>query len=357
LSQTDSAPGLSVVAAVARGGSGAVSFRPLPLTAAPAPVMLGRMDHDQRFKTLLREFFAEFLRLFFAGWAARLDLSAVEWLDKELYADPPEGTRHVLDLVARVGGADPGDGPAVLLVHVEVESPDRTTELKPRLPFYYHFLRDRYQLPVLPVVLYLKVGLDGIGIDSVMESVLGLEVIRFQYLYVGLPALDGLQYMQGDSWLGVALSALMRIPHGRAAWLGAEALRRLAGAPLTQQQRFLLAECVQSYLPLDEQQKQELERLLQTETYAEVRTMNKTVYEEGLEKGLEQGRRVGHLDLVWAMLDERFGPVPVNLRTRLEHLSLQELRRLALKIGTAQSLIELDLSTPAPPDGTTSVNG
>lgn len=29
--------------------------------------MLAGMDHDQRFKTLIREFFADFLRLFFAN--------------------------------------------------------------------------------------------------------------------------------------------------------------------------------------------------------------------------------------------------------------------------------------------------
>ena len=37
--------------------------------------MLIAMDHDQRFKTLIREFFADFLSLFFAACAARLDLS------------------------------------------------------------------------------------------------------------------------------------------------------------------------------------------------------------------------------------------------------------------------------------------
>lgn len=31
------------------------------------------MDHDLRFKTLIREFFVEFLRLFFGLWADRLD--------------------------------------------------------------------------------------------------------------------------------------------------------------------------------------------------------------------------------------------------------------------------------------------
>ena len=60
------------------------------------------MDHDQRFKILLQTFFADFLRLFFAQWARRLDVDAVEWLDKEIFLDPPEGRRRVLDLVGRL---------------------------------------------------------------------------------------------------------------------------------------------------------------------------------------------------------------------------------------------------------------
>lgn len=59
-------------------------------------------DHDQRFKALVREFFPDLLRLFFGEWAARFDLSHVEWLDKELTPDPPDGERHILDLVAKV---------------------------------------------------------------------------------------------------------------------------------------------------------------------------------------------------------------------------------------------------------------
>lgn len=169
--------------------------------------------------------------------------------------------------MARVPVAAAAATPAftLLLVHIEIESQDRAAEIKPRLPFYYHFLRDKYQLPVVPVVIYLKVGLDGIGTDTVVEKVWELEVNRFQYLYVGLPGLDAIQYVQGDSPLGVALSALMRIPTERIVWLGAEALRRLAGAPLNEQQQFLLSDCVQAYLPVNEQQKQEFDRLLQTE--------------------------------------------------------------------------------------------
>src|SRR5947209_3774563 len=89
-------------------------------------------DHDQRFKTLIREFFGDFLQLFFANWAERFDCSKVEWLDKEVFPDPPEGSRNVLDLVAKLParqptpGADPAQPETWLaLLHIEIESPDK----------------------------------------------------------------------------------------------------------------------------------------------------------------------------------------------------------------------------------------
>ncbi len=163
------------------------------------------MDHDQRFKTLIRAFFDQFLLLFFEDWAARLDVTGVEWLDTELFHDPPDGSRHALDMVAQVPLADraePGASASLLLVHVEIEASDRTTQLRSRLPYYYHFLRDKYGLPVLPIVLYLKVGLEGIGVHQCVETVWELEVSRFQYLYVGLPRLDGVEYAKGDKLAG-----------------------------------------------------------------------------------------------------------------------------------------------------------
>jgi hypothetical protein len=133
-------------------------------------------DHDQRFKTLIQEFFGEFLQLFFASWAERLDCSQVEWLDKEQFPDPPEGSRRVLDLVAKLPTQQevvlgrPGTLSAWLaLVHIEIESPDKVAPLRPRMFGSYVYLREKYGLPVLPIGLYLQVGLDGIGVDIYEE--------------------------------------------------------------------------------------------------------------------------------------------------------------------------------------------
>ena len=308
------------------------------------------MDHDQRFKTLIREFFADFLQLFFADIARNLDLSDPEWLDKELYPDPPEGTRHAIDLVAQVPVTvpiDDGSKASIILVHIEVDASDKTTILKPRFPFYYHFLRDKLNLPVLPIAIFLKVGLDGIGIDHYEEKVWDLTPLTFEYLYVGLPGLDGVEYLQKDNWLSVALSALMKIPRDRVAWLGAEALRRLVGAPLSDQKRFLLGECVQAYLSMDEQQQQEYEDLMMTETYKEALQMNQTVYEKGLEKGteigLEKGAEIGRRRMMAELLEDSFGPLSQATMQQLDQLSINELRELSRKIRTAQSLADLGL--------------
>ena len=301
-------------------------------------------DHDQRFKTLIREFFADFLLLFFVKWAERFDCSQVEWLDKEVFPDPPEGTRSILDLVAKLPAREPTPGadPAqcqtwLALIHIEIESPDKVAPLRPRMFRSYVYLRDRYQLPVLPIGLFLKVGLDGIGIDVYEERFWELEAVRFQYLYVGLPALDAVKYVQGDNWLGVALAALMKIPKDQIALMGMEALRRLSEAPLSDQKRFLLTECVQAYLPMGEFEKSELKKLSVTEKYRGVQAMNKTWFEEGIEQGIEKGRR----ETVRELMEDRFGPLPPATTQRLEKMSVEELISVRKAILRAQSLSEL----------------
>ena len=195
-------------------------------------------DHDQRFKNLLQEFFAEFVQLFFPDWAGRFDFAGLEWLNAEVFPDPPQGERRYLDLVARlptrqvVPAVRPGEEDAwIAVLHVEIEWPDAVAPLRPRMFDYYWMLRSRYRLPVLPIGLYLRVGLDGVGWDVFEESFWERRLVHFEYPYVGLPALDAEHYVEGDNWLGVALAALMRIPEERRAWLKAEALRRLVACP------------------------------------------------------------------------------------------------------------------------------
>jgi hypothetical protein len=305
------------------------------------------VDHDQRFKTLLREFFPEFVRLFFPQWVDRFDFARVEWLEQEVFLDPPQGKRRALDLVARLPinpPAVPGQPPEagdtwIALVHVEIESAATVAPLRASMFDYYKQLRNRHERPVLPIALYLRVGLEGVGWDVYEEYFWEHRLVHFEYAYVGLPALDGEQHLTGANVLGLALGALMRLPKGREVELGLLALRRLHGSGQTDYRRFLLGECLGAYLPLDDAQKRQFEEQLNSDAYHEVRAMTKTWFEEGLEKGLEQGQR----RMLQKQLEVRFGPLSPPVRQRLEAWPTDRLVELGQALLQAQSLRELGL--------------
>jgi hypothetical protein len=297
-------------------------------------------DHDQRLKVLLKEFFEQFFLCFFPAWAARFEFGDVEWLDKELFLAPPQGEKRQLDLVAKLRvrpEAPPGAGAAdlVALVHVEVERRESAAAFRPRMFEYYVQLRRDTQLPVLPIGLFLRVGLDGIGWDAYEEHFWEYRLLRFEYAYVGLPALDAEQYINGEHLLGVALSTLMRVPLQRRAELFAEGLKRIARSGENDWRRFLLAECLEAYANLDEVQKERLQALLTTEPYQEVRPIMMTTY--------ERGKIDGERRLALRLLEAKFGALSAAVRERVEALSPEKLQKLAIDLMKAQSLKDLHL--------------
>jgi hypothetical protein len=233
-----------------------------------------------------------------------------------------------------VAPAEPADR-WLTLIHIEIESQDSVAPLRPRMFSYYEQLRRRHGLPVLPIALYLRVGLDGIGWDVYEEMYWDHRLVTFEYAYVGLPALDGEQYVAGEHLLGVALTALMRVPRARRAEVHAEALRRLAEARENDYRRYLLLDCLEAYAALDEAQAQELEALLRTERYQETQAMAMTTFE----KGLQQGQRT----TLRKLLEARFGPLSPGAQERLGSLSPEQLETLTLALLEAQSLQELGL--------------
>jgi hypothetical protein len=204
--------------------------------------------------------------------------------------------------------------------------------------YYFQLGRDT-GLPVLPIALFLRVGMEGIGWDTYEEYFWEHQIVRFAYAYVGLPAVPGAQYATGENLLGVALSALMRLPSDRRAELYVEGLKRIARSGENDYRRFLLAECLEAYAELDEDQKERVQALLHTEAYREVEPLMKTTYERGIERGIEQGERRSAL----RQMEAKFGPLPPEVKGQVEALSLDAVIQLQLDLLKAESLEELRL--------------
>jgi Domain of unknown function (DUF4351) len=214
---------------------------------------------------------------------------------------------------------------------------------------YYEQLRRRHRKPVLPIALYLRVGLDGIGVDVYEEFVWDHRTIRFEFLYVGLPALDAENYVHGDHWLGLALAGLMRSAAERKVPLVAEGLKRLLEYPGNDWQRFLLGDCLIAYAARD--RRPELDDLLAKEPYREVRPMIQTYFDDGLAKGREEGRAEGREEgarltqraILRRQLEAQFGPLSPAVVQRFEGLPPMRLDELTDAILKAHSLGDLGL--------------
>ncbi len=287
-------------------------------------------------------FFREFLTLFFPEWAERFDFGDVTWLTQEIFPDPPQGERRALDLVARlrlIPEVEPpfpgGEHGGLVLIHLEVESNDRIAGFRRRFFDYYVDLRRKYDLPVWPIGLFLRVGLDGVGWTSYTEKFWGRQLLEFTFAYVGLPALNAEMYLSGDSLVGVALSSLMRVPKERRVELQAEGLDRIARSRENDFRRYLLAETLQAYSDLDPAEWQRLDALLVTEKYREARPMTLTYYERGQLAALQR--------TALTLLEAKFGEISLPVRERLETFSIRQLDQLLKNLFKATALKDLGL--------------
>jgi len=237
------------------------------------------------------------------------------------------------------------------LIHVEIESSDSVEPLRRRMHRYYTHLRDEHELPVLPIALYLRVGLEGIGFDEFRDGFGSLELLVFRYLYVGLPALDAVEYMQKND-LGVAMASLMKTPDDDRAALRAAMADVVIQMDRDEYRRYLLFDCIETYMVLNDEQQAEYERLLQTEQFQGAARMATTSLEKGLEQGLEQGLQQGlqqgaaqgRREMIQFLIEDRFGALSGAAKSRLDGMDDEELREVARKLFSAKSFDELGLS-------------
>jgi hypothetical protein len=294
--------------------------------------------HDPLFKSLLRTFFAGFLRLVAPELAGRLDLGAVMFLDKELAAFGPSAGSRIVDLLARVPLKDAG-GKAIL-VHVEVEARARRG-IGDRIRIYHRRIQARHEDQVLSIVVFLKGGKGGVHEESPDGDLAGPGLSSFRYLSFGLSQSPGIEYLASPEPLAWALAALMDRGTWRKAELKMSCLARIADAPLSDAERIELVNCVESYVRLSPAESEELILLGIPESRRDPAMLYRLSWKDEM---LLEGERRGIRRVLCDQIEERFGPLPDEVRSRIESIqSLERLQRLARKLATAKSRKSLRL--------------
>ncbi len=310
-------------------------------------------DHDQFFKNLFQEFFGDLVRIVAPELAGRLRVEAPTFLESELFTSFPEGSHRYLDLVARVEAKE-GE-PPVVLVHVEVEARARKTMGRRLLDYYMQLLLEHHQ-PIVPIVVYLRGGKPDVTREDVRIEVFDEAFLSFSYLAFGLSRSEATEYLTRAEPLAWGLAGLMKPGSESAARHKLACLTPITKAELTDRQRVLLVNCIETYVQWNDAAQAEYEALLAEEGNEEVATMEMTwadriahearesALREGVEQGRKEGRDEGRRELLLEQLERRFGPLPAETVERLRSLtSREELSRLAARVLDASSLEELGL--------------
>jgi hypothetical protein len=315
--------------------------------------------HDQLFKDLIRNRFREFLHLAAPLLAIRLSADAeFSFLDKEGFLDFPEGRRHEVDLLVEVFDAPRAGGR--FLIHVEIENHFRT-DIGRRIARYSHQLFLRHPWPVISIGVFLHGGPAGAHWIARAERVLDLEVHTLRYFSFGVSRLPAETLLDRPEPLAWAFAALARPGKIGRARLKLELLQKIAFSSADEAVRFLLTNCVETYLQLTGREAAEYVSLRSTQATPEVEAMEMTWadrmaaqymqqgLQQGMEKGLEKGLEKGAerlRNVLLRQLGKRFGEVSPTVRERVEAIeSLDELEGLADRLLEVKSIEELGLGS------------
>ncbi len=285
---------------------------------------------DARFKEVLQNFLPEFVVLFFPDIAAQLQWETLQFLDKETIAELGADTTQTSDIVASVQTSGGEAFTLVLLIEIQAK---RSHKFPKRVFDYYYALGRRYNHSVLPLVLYLSPGAGGVTQESYRQEVFGIEFLHFRYLVVGLPDLPAEDW-QKRSPLAAALSCKMKpIAEGRAQQKFS-ALLQIARSGYGDYRKLLLADLLERFLPLADQEEAAYNQLRTRVQSQEVEQMI-SIYEE---RGIEKGRVEGIRAMLLRLGTRKFGEPSKSILARLAAIrETPRLEALTERIFDAQS--------------------
>ncbi len=312
------------------------------------------MGHDQTFKEFLREFLRDFLQLFFPEVEAQIDFTELQFLDTGAFTSFPEGSSRAADVVAQVRTRKKAR--EILLIHVEVEARKRSSFPK-RMFQYYSLLWSKYDVPIFPIVVYLRGGRTGLSEEQHVETLFGWEHLTFRYKAVSMARLEAREYLEKSSPVAAALAALMSRRRAlKPAQLWLKMTERLNRSGLDEARKGLLLHIINTYIVVGRTEEKKLERALSKERYRGVRKMQMTWAEKVEKKGRKEGREEGRIEgILEGMLEgkreallrqltTKFGPLPEEIASKVRAVqSLQDLDLYLDRVLVAASLEDMNI--------------
>lgn len=245
------------------------------------------IDHDRLFKELLSTFFIDFLDLFLPQVASQIDRNSIQLLPQEVFNDVTSGEKKEIDLLAQVRYKQQD---TCFLIHVENQSYTETAFAK-RMFKYFARLHEKYDLPIYPVVIFSFDEPKRAEPQNYRVTFGDLKVLEFQFVAIQLNRLSWRDFLTQPNPVAAALMSKMNIPTDERPQVKAECLRLLATLKLDPARMQLISGFVDTYLRLDDTEKQVFQAAISTmglDEQEEIMEIVTSWQQEGAQKTREE---------------------------------------------------------------------
>ncbi|MBD2249425.1 Rpn family recombination-promoting nuclease/putative transposase [Nostoc sp. FACHB-888] len=218
------------------------------------------IDHDRLFKELLSTFFVEFLDLFLPQVVSQIDRDSIQFLPQEIFTDVTSGEKKEIDLLAQCRFEQQD---TCFLIHVENQSYTETAFAK-RMFKYFARLHEKYDLPIYPVVVFSFDEPKRAEPQNYRVIFGDFKVVEFQFAAIQLNRLSWRDFLTQSNPVAAALMSKMNIRREERPQVKAECLRLLATLKLDPARMQLISGFVDTYLRLDDTEKQVFQAAIST---------------------------------------------------------------------------------------------
>ncbi|MCC5612811.1 Rpn family recombination-promoting nuclease/putative transposase [Nostoc sp. CHAB 5834] len=245
------------------------------------------IDHDRLFKELLSTFFIDLLDLFLPQVASQIDRNSIQFLPQEVFNDVTSGEKKEIDLLAQVRYKQQD---TCFLIHVENQSYTETAFAK-RMFKYFARLHEKYDLPIYPVVIFSFDEPKRAEPQNYSVTFGDLKVLEFQFAAIQLNRLSWRDFLTQPNPVAAALMSKMNISKLERPQVKAECLRLLATLKLDPARMQLISGFVDTYLQLDDTEKQVFQAAISTmglDEQEEIMEIVTSWQQEGAQKTREE---------------------------------------------------------------------
>lgn len=328
-------------------------------------------NHDRNFKELIGTFTLEFLQIFTPEVLKFLQPNSLVPLDKEIFTDIAVGEQHEVDLIFRAtfkpsasNRKRKGEGDTLaktesetsesieplltknakevyFVIHIEAQSTHRS-DFPRRMFIYFSRLTEKYNQPVYPIVIFSFDNLKSTAASSYVMKFPNKTVLQFDYDAIQLNQLDWHNYVNNPNPVASALMAKMKIASEDRPTVKLECLKMLVGLELDPAKSHLITSFINTYLKLDQQQKQVFEAKLAELEPNEEKERVMQVVNEWTEEGIIRGRHEGQVNTLLLLLSSKLGqPLSAEFVNKINGLSEEVLTSLTLATISFNSLQDL----------------